>query len=62
MTAFFDNESTHFGSESNTERKHVFQLESGFLSLLFKMNYPEHGGMLIYELSGSLPVNSKYLF
>ena len=53
----FDNESTHFGSESNTERKHVFQLESGFLPLLFKMNYQSTG-----KLSGSFPVNSKYLF
>lgn len=38
----------------NTGKKHVFQLESGFVLFLFEMNYLEHWKLLISELSGPI--------
>lgn len=49
----------HFRSKSNTERKHVFQLESASLPFFSQMTYLEHWKMLISELSRPLPSQFK---
>lgn len=49
----------HFRSKSNTERKHVFQLESACLPFFFQMTYLEHWKMLVSDLSRPLPSQLK---